>query len=93
MNELDHFVVANPARIPCSVRTLKPYWLAGERKPWCHSSQLMDALQYLAVRAGMPDEEVRALKELHEELSCLLSTSSDSEDRRLAVPDDDTAER
>ena len=90
MNELDHFVVANPARIPCSVRTLKPFWLANELKPWCHSGQLMDAIEYLAVRAGMPDDGVRALKELHEEVSSLLSAKSASEARHQEDPDGPT---
>ena len=76
MNELDHFVVANAARIPCTVRTLRPFWLSGKLKPWCHSSELMDAVQYLGLRAGLPDEEIRALKELLEELSSLLKEKS-----------------
>lgn len=79
-NELDHFVVANSARIPCTVRTLKPFWLASELKPWCHSGELMDAIQYLAVRSGLPDGEVRALKELHERVSSSLKSWSDSQD-------------
>lgn len=90
MNELDHFVVANKPRIPCTVRTLKPFWLASELKPWCHVSELLDAIQYLAVRAGMPDEAVRALKELHEELSSSLNAISDSRDQAPEVSGDGT---
>lgn len=81
MHELDHFVVANPSRIACTVRTLKPFWTAGDLKPWCHYGQLADALLYLAVRSSMPDEEVRALKELFERLSCSLNGELGSQDR------------
>lgn len=37
----------------------------------------MDALLYLAARSGLQDEEVRALKELLEEVSSLLNSRSD----------------
>jgi len=63
MNELNSFVVANAARIPCTVRTLKPFWINGEIKPWCHSGELCDAILYLSARAGLPPEEILALKE------------------------------
>ncbi len=76
MNELTSFVVANAAHIPCSVRTLKPFWSAGELKPWCHQGELCDAILYLAVRAGLPDPEIRALKETFENLSSSLKNSS-----------------
>ncbi len=82
MNELNSFVVANAAHIPCTVRTLKPFWSAGELKPWCHQAELSDALLYLAARAGLPDPEIRALKETFENLSSLLKNLSDSPDPR-----------
>jgi len=81
MNELNSFVVANAARIPCTVRTLKPYWSAGDSNPWCHQGELADALLYLAVRSGLPDSEVRALKETFENLSSSLKNSSENPDR------------
>ncbi len=76
MNELHSFVVANAAHIPCSVRTLKPFWSAGELLPWCHQGELCDAIIYLAARTGLPDEEIRALKETFENLSSSLKASS-----------------
>ena len=86
MNEITSFVVANAARIPCTVRTLKPFWSIGELKPWCHVGELCDAIQYLAVRAGLPDTEIRALKELHENLFSSLNALSDTAD---LVPEDE----
>lgn len=72
MEELDHFVVANPARIPCTARTLRPYYNAGDLKPWVSIKELFDAVQYLALRSGMPPEEISAIKELHAKLYSLL---------------------
>lgn len=77
MQELDHFVVANPGKIPCSVRTLRPYWNAGELKPWCHVGQLGDALEYLALRSGMDEQDISVLKEQHEKLYSLLKAAQD----------------
>lgn len=74
--ELDRFVVANHSRIPCTVRTLKPFKVEGTMRPWVHSGELLDAILYLAARSGMPDDEIRALKELLERLSSLLANSS-----------------
>lgn len=76
MNELNHFVVANPLQVPCTVRTLKPFWTAGELKPWVHMGELCEALQYLAVRSGLPDEQIRALKEQHVRLSSFIREKS-----------------
>lgn len=87
MNELDHFVVANAARIPCTVRTLKPFWLGSDLKPWVHSSEISDAILYLAARTGLPDEEIRALKELLERLSSSLKEKSASVDHHPAPAD------
>ena len=75
MDELDRITVANYARIPCTIRTLKPFFSAG-MKPFVHMGEISDALLYLAVRANMPDVEVRALKELLESLSSSISNVS-----------------
>ena len=80
MNELDHFVVANKPRIPCTVRTLKPFWIADGRKPWVHYGEIADAILYLAVRTELPDDETHALKELLERLSSSINDYSDSPD-------------
>ena len=80
MQELDHFVVANKPRIPCTVRTLKPYWSAGKRVPFVHYQELAEALLYLAIRAELPDAEIHALKELHEKLFSLIADLSVTED-------------
>jgi len=80
MEQLDRFVVANHAKIPCTVRTLKPFFVDGSLKPWVHSSEMFDATLYLASRAGLPDDEIRALKELLVRLSSLLSNLSDTPD-------------
>nr|UXQ87938.1 MAG: hypothetical protein [Microvirus sp.] len=74
--ETDHFVVANSARIPCTIRTLRPFFVNGDLKPWVHSGELSDALLYLAKRAELPASEISALKELLENLSSSLSTLS-----------------
>lgn len=87
MNEHDRFVVANNARIPCTVRTLKPFYIVGETRPWVHSGEVSDALQYLAARAGLPPEDLHALKELLERLSSLLKDLSAS---AAPHPDDET---
>lgn len=79
MFEQDRFTVANSARIPCTVRTLKPYYLAGEVKPWVHSGEISDALLYLASRAALPEDEIIALKGLLERLSSSLQALSASE--------------
>lgn len=84
MTELDRFIIANPSRIPCTVRTLKPFRVEGTMRPWVHSGEIMDAVLYLGSRAGLPDDEIRALKELLERLSCLLKDSSDSQDLHQA---------
>ena len=76
--QLDHVVVANPAKIPCSLRTLKPYYANGP-KPYVHVGQLGDAILYLASRADLPPEEIRALRELLERLSSLLTAQRDAE--------------
>lgn len=87
-NELNHFVVANSARIPCTVRTLRPFKIEGDLKPWCHSGEISEALLYLAKRAELPEPEITALKELLENLSSLLSALSASEDHHQvnAIP-------
>lgn len=85
MNDLDHFVVANSARIPCTVRTLRPFKVEGDLKPWCHSGELSDALLYLAKRVELPEEEISALKELLERLSSSLTALSASADHPQAV--------
>ncbi len=79
-NKTDHFVVANAARIPCTVRTLRPFYVDGDLKPWCHSGELSDAILYLAKRIELPPAEISALKELLESLSSSLSKESASED-------------
>ena len=81
MKELDHFVVANAARIPCTLRTLRPFRLEGGTTPWVHVGEVSDSLLYLASRVALPDDEIRALKELLERLSCLIKDLSDSPDR------------
>lgn len=81
MFEADRFTVANSARIPCTVRTLKPFYIGGELKPWVHSGEISDALLYLASRAALPDDEIIALKGLLERLSSSLQALSDSEDQ------------
>ncbi|AXL14890.1 hypothetical protein [Microviridae sp.] len=87
MLEKDRFVVANFSKIPCTVRTLRPFLSAGPN-PWVHSGELMDALLYLAARSGLPDDSIRALKELLEELSYSLKTGSVSQDH---LPEENTA--
>lgn len=80
MKELDRFVVANSARIPCTVRTLRPFFTGGSAEPWVHSGEISDAILYLAARVELPDEEIRALKELLERLSFSLKELSVSPD-------------
>lgn len=78
MHELDHIVVANAPKIPCTLRTLKPFSVAG-MKPFVHAGEVSDAILYLASRAGLPDEEIRALKELLERLSFSLKALQEKE--------------
>lgn len=81
-NQLDHFVVANAARIPCTVRTLRPFYVDGDLKPWCHLGELIDALLYLAKRAELPATEILALQGLLGKLSSLISDLSEQQDLR-----------
>ncbi|AJK28294.1 hypothetical protein [Eel River basin pequenovirus] len=75
--QLDHVKLANPARIACTMRTLKPYSLnEGNLEPWVHSGEASQALLYLAARIEFA--EIHALKELLEELSSSLKNSSDT---------------
>lgn len=77
--ELDHVVVANSARIPCTIRTLRPFYITEDKlKPFVHSGEISDALLYLASRAGLPVGEIHALKELLENLSSSLKNLSDT---------------
>lgn len=69
---IDHFVVANPARIPCTARTLRPFSCDDALKPWVSVGQIVSALEYLAFRAEMTEDEQSALKELHAKLYSLL---------------------
>ena len=84
VTECDHIVVANAPRIPCSIRTLKPYYYEGP-KPFVHAGQLGDALLYLASRAALPEEDLRALKELLERLSSSLQAL---QERESVIPQD-----
>lgn len=90
MTELDRFVIANPSRIPCTVRTLKPFRVEGTMRPWVHSGEILDAVLYLASRAGLPDDEIRALKELLERLSYSLGNSSGLQVHRPEEPSEST---
>lgn len=85
MEQIDRFTVANHARIPCTVRTLKPFWIADSLKPWVHFGEIADAILYLAVRTGFPEDETLALKEQLERLSSSLNALSDSQEVPLDV--------
>lgn len=85
MEQLDRFIVANPARIPCTVRTLKPFFVDGSLKPWVHSAEMCDAILYLAARVGLPESETIALRELLERLSSSLCALSGTQDPPLAA--------
>lgn len=75
--ELEKFIVANPGRIGCSVRTLRPYFIEeGTLQPWVHVSELCNALQYLAGKVGFQTVELTAMQEQHEELLSLLREGS-----------------
>ena len=76
MLEQNTFVVANYARIPCTVRTLKPFYLSGESKPWVHIDEILDAVLYLAKRIELPVDQTNALEELQGNLSYFIKNSS-----------------
>ena len=68
--EYDAVKLANSARIPCTMRTLKPFNVEEGLVPWVHSGEAAQALLYLATRIEF--EKTPALKELLEELSSSL---------------------
>ena len=72
MKEIDHIIVGNAPRIPCTIRTLKSFWQTGGLPPMTHIGELLDAVQYLALRAGFSEDRISALKELHDDLSSSL---------------------
>jgi hypothetical protein len=81
MFELDRFVVANKRHIPCTIRTLKPFRIEGDGSflPWVPFSEVGSAILYLAEKTEQPPEEIHALKELLERLSCSINGLSDSQ--------------
>jgi hypothetical protein len=81
MKELQHITVGNAARIPCSIRTLKPFEVFGNVRPWVSYGDTADTILYLASRVELQDEDLRALKDLLERLSSSLKALQDDQDQ------------
>lgn len=79
--EFDYVTVANSAKIPLSIRTLKPYLSEG-LPPWVALGHVIQALTYLARRISMDPAEIRVLEEsldvLYYSVKALRDETSDS---------------
>lgn len=83
--EVDKIGLLNTAHIHCSIKTQKPYKLAGKFLTALPSVQFMevwDAIMYLAHRADMPAKDRCALDGLLGELSFSLTKLRDSKEDR-----------
>lgn len=91
MIELDYFVLANAGRIPCTVRTIRPYSIVGPLKPWVTLGEIASAVDYLCSRSEMQEQDRLALKELFEKLrsSLMARQAEENVDRREETADID----